>query len=64
MAWTKPKDPLLSSPLYRRNRALLKRCAYRAVCAAKLSITPPLASLLPATLWRGGRRNGSAGPNR
>jgi hypothetical protein len=25
VAWTKPKDPLLSSPLYRRNRALLKR---------------------------------------
>jgi hypothetical protein len=25
VAWTEPKDPLLSSPLYRRNRALLKR---------------------------------------
>src|SRR3954470_10441911 len=33
MAWHKPKDPLLTTPLYRRNRALLKRL--RLPCAVR-----------------------------
>jgi|tagenome__1003787_1003787.scaffolds.fasta_scaffold20785598_2 hypothetical protein len=42
MAWTKPKDPLLSSPLYRRNRALLKRLRLPcAVCGKAIDYSTP-----------------------
>jgi hypothetical protein len=42
MAWTKPKDPLLSSPLYRRNRALLKKMRLPcSVCGKAIDYSTP-----------------------
>ena len=42
MAWSKAKDPLLSSPLYRRNRAHLKRLRLPcAVCGRAIAYDQP-----------------------
>ena len=42
MAWSKPKDPLLTTPLYRRNRAILKRLRLPcAVCGRTINYSQP-----------------------
>jgi hypothetical protein len=42
VAWRSSKDPLLSTPLYRRNRALLKRLRLRcAVCGQQIRYDVP-----------------------
>ena len=42
MAWRKPKDPLLTTPLYRRNRAHLKRLRLPcAVCGRTIDYSEP-----------------------
>ena len=61
MAWRSSKDPLLSTPLYRRNREVLKRQGCRVLFVGARLLMRCLASLSLAMLWRGIWRIGLGG---